>query len=397
MPPYPLTPFPLIFVYELNEDFSHFPYYFPIFFSMYEQETRRPSLVSALSTAYTVKSLPGAMLYIPLDSEYNTPVSLKRSLSDPEIYFPSPAVRHSLIVAVNGLFGGGGGSGGGRDSNNRHHHNINNNNNNNSNHRFNHGGGLGGSTAALGGSSGGICSANMEASSGATARYHHHHHHYHHHHRPHLLNNIANAGSSSNNIIINSSTAAGTGAARFTRLQVSGSAAAAGGGGEENSLQIDINVIQPTPNISPSASLRSMSGDSRDLADPPLEASYAGIPFLVVPPSPVKVRRVSFSEDDVSFAEDDEEDYDDDGFSCSVGVRTPMLVVTSSSATTGTAAAAVSGAAASSLSRHASSSSSAVVVTESETSRRRSRCKRQSSLQVRDRRRSEMKLNLVLS
>ena len=72
---------------------------------MYEQETRRPSLVSALSTAYTVKSLPGAMLYIPLDSEYNTPVSLKRSLSDPEIYFPSPAVRHSLIVAVNGLFG----------------------------------------------------------------------------------------------------------------------------------------------------------------------------------------------------------------------------------------------------------------------------------------------------
>jgi hypothetical protein len=350
---------------------------------MYEQETRRPSLVSALSTAYTVKSLPGAMLYIPLDSEYNTPVSLKRSLSDPEIYFPSPAVRHSLIVAVNGLFGGGGG-GGGRDSNSRHHHN--NNNNNNNNHRFNHGGGLGGSTAALGGSSGGICSANMEAGSGATARYHHHHHHYHHHHRPHLLNNIANAGissSNSNSIIINS-TAAGTSATRFTRLQVSGSAAASGVGGvEENSLQIDINVIQPTPNISPSASLHSMSGDSRDLADPPLEASYAGIPFLVVPPSPVKVRRVSFSEDDVSFAEDDEEDYDDDGFSCSVGVRTPMLVVTSSSATTGTAAAAVSGAAASSSSRHASSSS-AVVVTESETSRRRSRCKRQSSLQVRD-------------
>ena len=72
-------------------------------FSVYETEGRRPSLVSALSTAYTVKSLPGAMLYIPVDSEYNTPISLKRSLSDPEIYFPS-AVKHSLIVAVNGLF-----------------------------------------------------------------------------------------------------------------------------------------------------------------------------------------------------------------------------------------------------------------------------------------------------
>ena len=50
--------------------------------------------MSALSTAYTVKSLPGAMLYIPVDTaaDYTTPVSLKRSLSDPEIYFPS-AVR----------------------------------------------------------------------------------------------------------------------------------------------------------------------------------------------------------------------------------------------------------------------------------------------------------------
>ena len=35
--------------------------------SVYEPESRRPSLVSALSTAYTVKSLPGAMLYIPVD------------------------------------------------------------------------------------------------------------------------------------------------------------------------------------------------------------------------------------------------------------------------------------------------------------------------------------------
>ena len=42
------------------------------------------------------------MLYIPVENDYNTPVSLKRSLSDPEIYFPS-AVRHSLIVAVNGI------------------------------------------------------------------------------------------------------------------------------------------------------------------------------------------------------------------------------------------------------------------------------------------------------
>ena len=31
---------------------------------------RRPSAVSALSTAYTVKSLPGAMLYIPVASSY---------------------------------------------------------------------------------------------------------------------------------------------------------------------------------------------------------------------------------------------------------------------------------------------------------------------------------------
>ena len=42
------------------------------------------------------------MLYIPVETDYTTPVSLKRSLSDPEIYFPS-SVRHSLIVAVNGI------------------------------------------------------------------------------------------------------------------------------------------------------------------------------------------------------------------------------------------------------------------------------------------------------
>ena len=59
-----------------------------------------------------------------MENDYNTPVSLKRSLSDPEIYFPSAVrcaynikvernsgtekakshfLRHSLIVAVNGI------------------------------------------------------------------------------------------------------------------------------------------------------------------------------------------------------------------------------------------------------------------------------------------------------
>ena len=33
---------------------------------------RRPSQVSALSTAYTVKSLPGAMLYIPVGQSSRT-------------------------------------------------------------------------------------------------------------------------------------------------------------------------------------------------------------------------------------------------------------------------------------------------------------------------------------
>merc|ERR1740137_442251 len=58
----------------------------------------------------------------------------------------------------------------------------------------------------------------------------------------------------------------------------------------ETTLQIDINVIQPTPNISPSHSLRSISGDSKDLDPTPLGDNFAGIPFLIVPPSPVRVR-----------------------------------------------------------------------------------------------------------
>ena len=41
------------------------------------------------------------------------------------------------------------------------------------------------------------------------------------------------------------------------------------GGGQptETSLQIDINVIQPTPNISPTHSLRSFSAEEREGID----------------------------------------------------------------------------------------------------------------------------------
>ena len=154
----------------------------------YFSGTRRHSQISSLSTAYTVKSLPGAMLYIPVENDYNTPVSLKRSLSDPEIYFPS-SVRHSLIVAVNGI-------------------------------------------------------------------------------TPH--EKLLSSSSSST-----------------SRADVTGG------------LHIDINVIQPTPNISPSHSLRSFSADSKDLeADMSgsVHENFSGIPFLIVPPSPVRVRRVSFSD-----------------------------------------------------------------------------------------------------
>ena len=161
--------------------------------------TRRPSQISALSTAYTVKSLPGAMLYIPVENDYNTPVSLKRSLSDPEIYFPS-AVRHSLIVAVNGIM-------------------------------------------------------------------------------PH------------------------------EKLSTSSSSTCPGL--ETAALQIDINVIQPTPNISPSHSLRSIGAESKDLeadisSGPGVNENFAGIPFLIVPPSPVRIRRVSFSDTSIDNEEQEE-------------------------------------------------------------------------------------------
>ena len=108
------------------------------------------------------------MLYIPVESDYNTPVSLKRSLSDPEIYFPN-AVRHSLIFAVNGII-------------------------------------------------------------------------------PHEKMSIYSASASKVNI-----------------------------------------------QSSPSHSLGSISGDSKDLEPPALGDNFAGIPFLIVPPSPVRARRVSFS------------------------------------------------------------------------------------------------------
>ena len=58
---------------------------------------------SAISNAYTVKSLPGASyLYIPvLDARSVSAVaSAKRSLSDPEIHFAAP-FGHPIILTVN--------------------------------------------------------------------------------------------------------------------------------------------------------------------------------------------------------------------------------------------------------------------------------------------------------
>ena len=68
--------------------------------------------VSSVSAAYTVKSLPGAYLYIPvLDS--NQPLqsvpslpSVKRALSDPQIHFAAPQPHsstsgHPIILTVN--------------------------------------------------------------------------------------------------------------------------------------------------------------------------------------------------------------------------------------------------------------------------------------------------------
>jgi len=232
--------------------------------------TRRPSQISALSTAYTVKSLPGAMLYIPVESDYNTPVSLKRSLSDPEIYFPS-AVRHSLIVAVNGI----------------------------------------------------VPHEKMSISSASASR--------------------INGEKGQHSILATDSQARTARSERFHTtippIQPS-----------DTNLQIDINVIQATPNISPSHSLRSISGDSKDLEAPVLGDNFAGIPFLIVPPSPVRVRRVSFSDNSM-----DNEESTDDAISISENNQNnPGISVTA--AGEGNA--------------------------EPATSKRRSRCVRQASLQA---------------
>ena len=66
---------------------------------------------SGASNAYTVKSLPGAYLYIPvLEPPMNSSTaaitsfsSVKRSLSDPEIHFtiPIPFGGHPIILTVN--------------------------------------------------------------------------------------------------------------------------------------------------------------------------------------------------------------------------------------------------------------------------------------------------------
>jgi hypothetical protein len=171
-------------------------------------------------------SSPYLILSLQVENDYNTPVSLKRSLSDPEIYFPS-AVRHSLIVAVNGILpherpappGPPGGPGGG--------------------------GGPG-----PGGPDGGLRHARSKSDR----------------HLP--------AGKS------------------------------AQGTAGDNSLQIDINVIQPTPNISPAHSLRSFSIEDRNAVNP--GETFAGIPFLIVPPSPVRVRRVSFSDHSVESSDEND-------------------------------------------------------------------------------------------
>ena len=161
------------------------------------------------------------MMLFQVENDYNTPVSLKRSLSDPEIYFPS-AVRHSLIVAVNGILP---------------------------------------------------------------------------HDRP-----LPPAGASARSLSDDrSSPGEGGGGGGGARGRTLIQAPRHRGGETGNSLQIDINVIQPTPNISPSHSLRSFSTEDREAADS--IATFAGIPFLVVPPSPVRTRRVSFSDHSLSSEE----------------------------------------------------------------------------------------------
>ena len=200
------------------------------------------------------------MLYIPVEND-NTPVSLKRSLSDPEIYFPS-AVRHSFIVAVNGI----------------------------------------------------MPPDKISSSSSST----------------HRINQDRSLGS--------------------CQLSIQESSRVQQRGGLET-LQIDINVIQPTPNISPSHSLRSMSAESRDVDPEAGGDNFAGIPFLIVPPSPVRIRRVSFSDTSIDNADEEDE-------MISLAEINPEISITGAAADN-------------------SPSSST-------TAKRRSRCVRQASLQVRD-------------
>ena len=91
--------------------------------------------------------------------------------------------------------------------------------------------------------------------------------------------------------------------------------------GEGCGLQIDINVIQPTPNISPCHSLRSLAGDCArhtEAGQAAQQENFAGIPFLIVPPSPVRVRRVSFSDNSL----DTDPDYlDCDSVSLAAGLQ----------------------------------------------------------------------------
>ena len=61
-----------------------------------------------MSNAYTVKSLPGAYLYIPMVDGTNPPLqsvpslpSVKRALSDPQIHFATPIGAHPIILTVN--------------------------------------------------------------------------------------------------------------------------------------------------------------------------------------------------------------------------------------------------------------------------------------------------------
>jgi len=60
-----------------------------------------------MSTAYTVKSLPGAYLYMPvtdanvnIQSVSSSMPSVKRTLSDPEIHFTNPLTGHPVILTV---------------------------------------------------------------------------------------------------------------------------------------------------------------------------------------------------------------------------------------------------------------------------------------------------------